>query len=124
MFLLDDRLVFGAGDLTRAASCEFALLRNLDSTLGRLPRPDTEPDAMLDRVAALGGRHEQRVLDRFRAQVGAEKVVEIARPEYTAQALTEAAQATLDAVRAGAPVVYQALSSTPAPRTPPPIRSA
>ncbi|QOV97945.1 TM0106 family RecB-like putative nuclease [Rhodococcus pyridinivorans] len=107
MFLLDDRLVFGAGDLTRAASCEFAVLRNLDSTLGRLPRPDTEPDAMLDRVAALGGRHEQRVLDRFRAQVGAEKVVEIARPEYTAQALTEAAQATLDAVRAGAPVVYQ-----------------
>ncbi|MFX1760308.1 TM0106 family RecB-like putative nuclease [Rhodococcus sp. As11] len=107
MFLLDDRLMFGAGDLTRAASCEFALLRTFDSVLGRVPRPEAEPDAMLERVAALGGHHEQHILDRFRAQVGTDEVVEIPRPAHTAQALAEAAQATLEAVRAGAPVVCQ-----------------
>ena len=107
MFLLDNRLVLGAGDLTRAASCEFALLRTLDSALGRGPRLRAEPDPMLDRVAALGGQHEQRVLDRFRARAGTDDVVEIPRPAYTAPALAGAAQATLDAVRAGASVVYQ-----------------
>ncbi|MEU5842359.1 TM0106 family RecB-like putative nuclease [Rhodococcus sp. NPDC047139] len=107
MFLLDDRPVLGTGDLTRAASCEFAFLRALDSALGRVPRSRSEPDPLFERVAAIGGHHEQRVLDRFRMQVGAENVVEIPRPDYTAEALAEAAHATLEAVRAGTPVVYQ-----------------
>ena len=37
VFLLDDgRLVLSASDLTAAAACEFAVLRELDARLGRI----------------------------------------------------------------------------------------
>ncbi|SEI78208.1 uncharacterized protein SAMN04487917_102409 [Arthrobacter sp. yr096] len=77
MFFLDPEtagapqdLVFSASDLVIAATCEYQLLRKLDEKLGRTPKPDFAPDAMLDRTAALGDVHEHKVLDEFVAEFG------------------------------------------------------
>ncbi|MGN0040223.1 TM0106 family RecB-like putative nuclease [Rhodococcus sp. (in: high G+C Gram-positive bacteria)] len=106
MFLLDNVLVYSARDLAAAASCEFAVLCELDAVLGLAQQAPAADDPMLERTARLGSRHEQRILADFRAEHGS-GVVEIPRPEYTTGGLAEAAHATLSAVRDGAPVVYQ-----------------
>jgi len=59
-------VVLSASDLTAASACEFAVLRGLDARLGRLEAVKVAPDAMLERIAALGGRHEQAVLTGLR----------------------------------------------------------
>src|SRR4051812_11631187 len=97
MFLLDGRVVTSASDLTNASKCEFAFLRKLDAKLGRIEAvPDLE-DAMLERTARLGDRHEDRVHDDYRQRFGS-GVVDIARPpELTAETLQYATDATREA---------------------------
>ena len=108
MFLLEDRVVTSASDLTTASHCEFAFLRALDAKLGRTPKVVQKPDAMLDRAAKLGDAHELRVLEAFRAQLGA-GVVEIERPDIRIPgALEAAAAATERAFADRADVVFQA----------------
>ncbi len=108
MFLMDDRVVTSASDLTTASHCEFAFLRSLDAKLGRIGRVVEKPDAMLDRAAKLGDAHELRVLEAFRAQLGA-GVVEIERPNIRVPgALQAAAAATERAFADRADVVFQA----------------
>ncbi|WP_255372037.1 TM0106 family RecB-like putative nuclease, partial [Cellulosimicrobium sp. CUA-896] len=63
-------LVHSAGDLVVAAECEYRLLCRLDEQLGRAPRREDAPDAMLDRAAALGARHEQAVLAQHEDRYG------------------------------------------------------
>ncbi|WP_440711449.1 TM0106 family RecB-like putative nuclease [Herbiconiux sp. YIM B11900] len=107
-------VLYSATDLTAAASCEFALVRRLDAKLGRI-EPVVDPvDEMLDRTARLGDAHELRALERFRAEfgafdgVGARGVAEIDRPERTDPAgLLAQQEVTLEALRAGADVVFQ-----------------
>lgn len=109
VFLLDDRLIHSAGDLTLAANCEFALLRRLDTVLGRIERDDaaTPEDPMLARTSGLGAAHERRQWDGYRERFGA-GVVSIERPRRVDdEELARANEATLAAVRAGADVVYQ-----------------
>ncbi|MGW6692308.1 TM0106 family RecB-like putative nuclease [Rhodococcus sp. NPDC054953] len=119
MFLLDDVLVHSAGDLTRAADCEFALLRQLDVTLGHRARPAAGPsDPMLERTTALGDAHERRRLDEYRQRFG-DGVVTIERPRLDAEDLARATKATIDAARAGVEVIYQGTffrQATPAAR--------
>ena len=106
MFLLDDTLVYSAGDLAHAATCEFSLLRTLDAALGRGAQTDTVPDPMLERAFALGDAHEQRTLRDFQERFGAGVAI-MSRPEHTTDGYAAAAAATLDALRAGVDVVYQ-----------------
>ncbi|HWL60896.1 MAG TPA: TM0106 family RecB-like putative nuclease [Microbacteriaceae bacterium] len=104
---LDAALVTSASDLTLASTCEFAFLRVLDVRLGLLRQDEIPPDdAMLVRAGRLGEVHEQRLLERYRAEHG-DGVVEVERPDREPPALREAAAGTLEALRAGAPVVYQ-----------------
>ena len=108
MFLLEDRVVTSASDLTTASHCEFAFLRSLDAKLGRIARVVETPDAMLDRAAKLGDAHELRVLEAYRARLGA-GVVEIERPDIRIPgALEAAAAATERAFADRADVVFQA----------------
>jgi uncharacterized protein len=111
-------VVYSPSDLSLAATCELALLRALDAKLGLVPPLDPEPDAMLDRLAELGDRHERRVLAELRRRYGPRDpatgrgVVEIARPARAdardAAVLTAKRDETLAALRAGADAVFQA----------------
>ena len=109
MFLLTDTaLVTSASDLTLASDSEFAFLRVLDVRLGWASQDDIPPDdAMLERAAELGGVHENRLLERYRAEHG-DALVSFSddRPKG-ADALRARAAETRDALAAGAPVVYQ-----------------
>ncbi|MGN6403902.1 TM0106 family RecB-like putative nuclease [Sinomonas sp.] len=116
MFFLDgqSQLVFSASDVVIAAKCEFALLRQLDEKLGLAPKL-TVDDPMRERAARLGDRHELRVLDEFRALHGPWTpgrpggVAEISEAESMERGVLEAKhEESLDALRSGADVVYQA----------------
>lgn len=101
-------VVTSASDLTLASKCEFAFLRTLDAKLGRIEALVVEQDAMEARAAELGNRHEERVLDEYRASHPG-RVVEIERPTPLTRATLEAAAAqTVEAFRSGADVVFQA----------------
>jgi uncharacterized protein len=102
MFLLDGTVIYSASDLTAAASCEWALMRRLDAKLGRIDAVVEVEDDMLRRTASLGDLHELATLDQLREAGG---VVEIERPAIADVGV--AAEQTLDALRAGAPVVFQ-----------------
>jgi len=106
VILLDGVVVYSASDLAVAAGCEYALLRSFDARLGRGPRVQTD-DELLARTALLGGEHEQRHLDKLRAQISEEPTV-IGRPAYSRAAFTAAAEQTRDAVQRRAPVIVQA----------------
>ena len=103
MFLLPDRVpdcvVLSPSDLRQAAECEYALLRGVDTLLGRSDPPAVEPDPMLARVAELGLAHEQDELRRLRsAHPGPGAVVHLPLPTHTDAGLTEARQRTLAAL--------------------------
>ncbi|BDI22475.1 bifunctional RecB family nuclease/DEAD/DEAH box helicase [Herbiconiux sp. L3-i23] len=116
MFVRDDVVFTSASDLTAAVTCEWALMRRLDAKLGRIEAVPEPVDAMLERASVLGGEHEQRELGRFRESFGpytpgtSGGVAEIAEPASKGDldALREAMAATLEALRDGAEVVYQA----------------
>ncbi|MGZ4591836.1 MAG: TM0106 family RecB-like putative nuclease, partial [Actinomycetes bacterium] len=114
MFVRDDQVLWSASDLTRATECEFALLRELDVKLRRAEATPAEPDALLEKIAALGDRHEAAELDRLRRQHGpydpasGRGVREIERPDpYRPDVLLERQEETLEALKGGADVVYQ-----------------
>lgn len=119
MLLLDDgALVLSPSDLTHAAACEFAVAHRLDVRLGRLPALPTEDDAMLERVGRLGAEHERRVLAELVAEHGAfdqatcRGVLQLRPPrgpDAGDRGVLESAHAhTLEALRGGVDVVYQA----------------
>ena len=91
MVLDDGTLAFSASDLSAAATCEFAVLRTLDGLLGRGAPVRAAADVMLERVARLGGEHEQRVLRSLVREHGiwtpgeSGGVAQLARPEHYAR---------------------------------------
>ncbi|TPW75544.1 TM0106 family RecB-like putative nuclease [Schumannella soli] len=110
MYLLNDALVTSASDLKLASECEFAFLRTLDVKLGRATALDVEADAMLERAARLGDRHEQRIVEQLRDDLG-DDVVTLPRPENPRDPdeLRRLAAQTVEALRSGAGFVYQAV---------------
>ncbi|QHC58001.1 bifunctional RecB family nuclease/DEAD/DEAH box helicase [Rathayibacter sp. VKM Ac-2760] len=109
MYLEDDgaegvRIVTSPTDLSSWSACEWAVLRRLDATLARAPRVTVEEDAMLQRTARLGDAHELAYLAELKRTHA--DVVEFERPERADYA--RAADAAIEAMRAGADVLYQA----------------
>ncbi|KQQ03892.1 MULTISPECIES: TM0106 family RecB-like putative nuclease [unclassified Rathayibacter] len=103
MFVEGDRVVTSPTDLSNWSACEWAVLRRLDAALGRSPRVVVVEDDMLVRTARLGDEHERRFLAELKES---HRVVEFERPERADYAA--AADAAVEAVRAGADVLYQA----------------
>ena len=116
MFVRDSTVYYSASDLTAAVNCEWALMRRLDAKLGRVDAVPEPEDPMLARASVLGGEHEKRALQRFRAEFGTYTpgrpggVAEIAEPESKGdpEALKVAAAQTVKALHDGADVVFQA----------------
>ncbi len=114
-------LVTSASDLTRAAACEFAVARDLDAKLGRLPAVDDAPDAMLARSATLGDAHEAAIIADYRARLaaagitgpagtpfaGTDALFEIPRVHGDLSEVERAQQQTVAALQAGVPVIVQ-----------------
>lgn len=133
MFLLDSPghsttgtagapLIFSASDLVTASECQYRTLRILDEKLGRNDKPGFPEDEMLRRAARLGDAFEAKVLGEYRDEFGdwdpaAGKGVKVVDrttgPDGTPAAPTWADLAgkreeTLEALRTGAEVVFQA----------------
>ncbi|MDJ0336027.1 TM0106 family RecB-like putative nuclease [Salinibacterium sp. G-O1] len=107
MFLLDDAVVTSASDLTTASKCEFAFARQLDTKLGRIDRIVVAEDPMLKRAGRLGDEHEDRQLEKYRAE--GLQIAEIERPaSMTRDDLRIRAAETIAAFASGAEVVFQA----------------
>lgn len=103
------RAVISASDLRAASVCEYSLLREADARLGRRERVEETADQMLERVAALGLSHEQRVLrDLARTHRGGIRQIPAA-PGRSREAYQAAHEATVAALAdPDAHVVYQA----------------
>jgi len=109
MFVRNDRVFYSASDLKGAVECEWALMRKLDSKLGRIDAVEDTTDAMLERASKLGGEHEARALDAYKLKFPG-TVVEIETEDARAdlEILRAAQQRTIEALEGGADVVFQA----------------
>ncbi|MGA7203503.1 MAG: TM0106 family RecB-like putative nuclease [Specibacter sp.] len=120
MFLLDSpaggaaRLIFSASDLVVASECEYRSLRILDEKLGRADKPGFPQDAMLQRASELGDAFERKILAGLRLKHGAwdpatgRGVKEVDRGPLSWSGLEAKREETLEALRGGADVVFQA----------------
>nr|WP_074713385.1 bifunctional RecB family nuclease/DEAD/DEAH box helicase [Arthrobacter alpinus] len=125
MFLLDSPghatagsggtpLIFSASDLVTASECEYRTLRILDEKLGRTAKPGFAKDEMLERAAKLGDAFEHKILDELIAEHGewdpamGKGVKSVDRGELSWAGLEAKREETLEALRAGADVVFQA----------------
>ena len=112
MFLLDGVWVSSATDLVTALRCEYQFLARRAEKAGLVDPLDVPADELLARAATLGLGHEDAVLRQLIATHGEGApggVVSIEQPSTKSWAsLTEAHALTLDALRSGAEVVFQA----------------
>ena len=114
MFRLGDGVVWSATDLAAAAGCEFAVLSELDRRLGRSPASTKIEDPLMEQVIELGHRHEHRELARLIERYGDwDEATRSGVRQFgllhdrDADALAQAAAATLAALEQGADVLYQ-----------------
>jgi uncharacterized protein len=105
--LLDGRLVLSATDLVGYLACDHLATLELGRVAGLWERPHRRDDPTIALIQEKGDLHESAYLDRLRAE--GRTVVEIRKDDLrTERALQAAAAETLDAMRQGADVVYQA----------------
>ena len=105
MQLLDGEILFSATDLRRFSQC--AHLAELDrlATLGELAAP-TRSNELAELLARHGIAHEASYLDSLK--VAGTPVVEIELDSRTIEGLREGHRQTVDAMRGGAEMIYQA----------------
>ena len=105
---LDGRLIFSATDLSNFLACRHLTLLSRRTALGG-PRPRRFDDPGLEVLQQRGLEHEQAYLAHLRAG-GAANIAHLSalRDEpYGLRRIERQAKATVDAMRAGADVVYQ-----------------
>ncbi len=106
MQLLDGELVLSASDLTGFSACAHLTQLELRAARGEIERAKRD-DPMLDVLSRRGLEHEDTLLKAFHAD--AEKtVIEIDFPDSNRAALEDAQEQTLEAMRKGVDVIYQA----------------
>jgi uncharacterized protein len=100
VYVADGRMVLSPTDLVGHLACPHLTTLEREVALGLRPPPDGD-DAGTDLIQTLGDAHERSVVDEMRGRLD---VVEIPRSDD----LPAAEQLTLDAMKRGADVVYQA----------------
>ncbi|MDD0859621.1 TM0106 family RecB-like putative nuclease [Arthrobacter alpinus] len=121
MFLLDSPegnkpLIFSASDLVTASECQYRTLRALDEKLGRTAKPGFAKDDMLERAAELGDAFEEKILNEYIKEFGewnaatgkGVKSVSRVAGALSWGGLEAKREETLEALRIGADVVFQA----------------
>src|SRR5687767_10742880 len=101
---ISQHLVFSPSDLNHFLECEYLTRLDLEAANGRPVEKRRRPEA--DLLAAKGEAHERFHLAQFRAE--GRHVAEIPDPGEAIDWST-AAQATREAMTAGAEVIYQAV---------------
>ena len=105
MHLVDGRVILSASDLTGFLDCPHLTQQEMAATRGEIVRPERD-DPELELIARRGTEHEERHLAGYRN--AGRSVVTITTPTASIDAYRIAQQQTLDAMRAGVDVIYQA----------------
>jgi predicted RecB family nuclease len=105
MYLLDEKVVVSASDLNAYTACRHLLRLNLEYARREREKPD-DRDPTAEIVARKGDEHEARYLESLKAE--GKSVVEIEQEGSDRASLAQAAAETLEAITAGAEVIYQA----------------
>ena len=101
---VDDQLILSASDLNNYLACAHLTALDLARARGEeVGEPERGADAEL--LARKGDEHEERYLRRLKEE--GREVVEIAADGGSPEALAAAVQATEEAMRAGAEVIFQ-----------------
>ena len=102
---LEGRLIVSARDLVGFLGCEHLTALDLAVAEGRRPKPEYGEDPQLELLQRRGLEHEQRCLERLRAE--GRSVREIDSAGFSVAGLEKAEAETLAAMRDGVGVVYQ-----------------
>jgi predicted RecB family nuclease len=105
--ILDGQLICSATDLVGFGACRHLSALELAAVRGEIDRPYRD-DPFVDLLARRGDAHEQQVLADYGTDRGVADVELIAIDTSTRAGLEAAATATVDAMRVGVAVVYQA----------------
>jgi predicted RecB family nuclease len=107
MYLLEDELILSASDLNNYVQCRHLTWRDLGYARGDITaEPARDPVAEL--LSQKGEEHEQAYLQRLRDEDREIAEIEMRRELGRREALVDAAEQTVEAMRAGADVIYQA----------------
>jgi uncharacterized protein len=101
---IDGQLVLSPTDLTRHQECRHLTRLDLDVVQGRLAPPSEEPDEALEIIFQRGRDHEAAYLEWLR---GSGRTIVEVPTAFDAAGRRSAEDATVEAMRAGADVVYQ-----------------
>ena len=101
MQLINSELFLSPSDLVKFLECEHLTRLDLDACNGVLTAAPTRADTA-ELLARKGDEHETALLDRLRAGTGSVAEIDTSVP------LAESYQATIDAMRRGAGIIYQA----------------
>jgi predicted RecB family nuclease len=104
--LPDGTIVVSATDLVGYLECDHLATLELGRARGLWAPPSHRTDPTLDLLRQKGDEHEQRFLERQRA--AGRTITEIARPDGTLGGLADAAERTIEAMRRGDEVIFQA----------------
>lgn len=106
--LADGTLVLAATDLTNHLACAHLTQQRLAVARGEraTPRPADDPHA--DLIRDRGVRHEREQLARLSDECGGHVDLSSEGSPYTREALEDAGAATVQVMREGAPLIYQA----------------
>jgi predicted RecB family nuclease len=103
--LLDGETIYSATDLVGFAACEHLTQLELAAARGEITRPQRE-DPLLDILVRRGEEHEADLLAAYPGEPLA--MIRIERGSGDRASLRAAAAATIEAMKAGAPMIYQA----------------
>ena len=107
MQLVDGKPVYSATDLVGFLACEHLTELERAAMARLVERPD-RPDPELDVIRKRGLQHEQRYLQELRDAGRSVTVIERIEGEEQGERLRRQAAETIEAMRAGVDVVYQA----------------
>ena len=108
MEIINDSLVYSATDLVGFLECGHLTSLERAAVSGHLERP-VRSDPVLDRIAQRGQIHEERFLDSVLSEGLRAVRLQSDRDLPRGQRLAKGRDETLEAMRAGADVVYQAV---------------
>ncbi len=106
--LADGTLVLAATDLTNHLACAHLTQQRLAIARGERSKPRPAADPHADLIRNRGEVHEREQLDRLSVECGGHIDLSREVSPYTCDGLEVAALATAEAMRGGAPLIYQA----------------